>query len=62
MSKQHPYDSGLKLLEDSELEIVSGGNVATDGNIKDFPPWLWPYIRPASLNLKQLVVKNVAIR
>jgi len=62
MSKQHQYDSGIKPLENSELALVSGGFVGTEGNIKDFPPWLWPYIRPASFNLKQLAVKNIAIR
>ncbi len=46
MSKQHTFDKSLQVIDSSDLSQISGGLIGPDQNIQDFPPWLWPVIRP----------------
>lgn len=48
MYKQHTFDNSLMVLDSDALNQVSGGNIGPEGDLSNFPRWVWPYIRPGA--------------
>ena len=40
----------MNALTDVELSTIEGGLIGPDGDLNDFPRWLWPVIRTASFS------------
>lgn len=40
----------MAALSDTELGTIEGGLIGPDGDLNDFPRWLWPVIRTASFS------------
>ena len=45
----------LQPVTKSEAAVIEGGLIAPDGDLNDFPRWLWPVIRP----VESIQVNNV---
>lgn len=52
-------DEPMNTLSDAELSMIEGGLIGPDGDLSDFPRWLWPVIRTASFGGSEVMFNPV---
>jgi hypothetical protein len=48
------FDAGQNGAEEPDVAVIAQPQIGPDDNLEDFPYWVWPYIRPASIYFKYL--------
>ena len=48
------FDAGPSGAEQPGVGVIAQPQIGPDDNLEDFPYWVWPYIRPASIYFKYL--------